>query len=321
MASQSTQKPIPVRKNVSRAYAGLDGPITAADAEAAERLDFDRPGRVPDVDLLDPRQTLAPNGADEVVFSRGPARRPRPAAPLLQWATGLQTTDRRLYAGWLVEAGRLDTLDAAMERAECSRITIRHGSGKLVTHWAIETASLFVICEGVQSIAEMKQTAERYGIAFGWRRLEDGRAQSQLRCRVLVRELLAVGYHEPLLLSLKSTLTGDLITALMRQYDVLDALARFRAEAKKPPIALPFYACSIPLGPGQEVARGREQTKEITPVVAKVPDPVTREHCLIHWTKREWVALVEGLLDEAVIWSVQESLRIAAGEEMAGYEE
>jgi hypothetical protein len=39
---------------------------------------------------------------DDAPFSRGPARRPvsRVADPPLQWSTGLQTTDRRIYTGW-----------------------------------------------------------------------------------------------------------------------------------------------------------------------------------------------------------------------------
>src|SRR5262249_26896940 len=193
--------------------------------------------------------------------------RPRLADPLLQWATGLQTKERRIYAGWLVEAGRHADLDEAMERASFSQVVIKHGAGNLVTHWAIETANVFVIAEGVQSIGEMRHTDERYGIAFGWRTLEGGRLQSQLRCRVVLRPLLEAGFAEPLLLTVKSTLTGDLLTALMRQYEVLDAIDAFRVSDKKPPLQPPFYACSIPLGPGQEVARGSGgQTKEIAPM-------------------------------------------------------
>src|SRR6187200_1246835 len=108
---------------------------------------------------------------DDVTFTRGPARRPMPrvADPLLQWATGLQTKERRIYAGWLVEAGKIDALDEAMEQAGFSQVTIKHGNGNLVTHWAVETANLFVIADGVQSFGEMKHTTERYGIAFGWK--------------------------------------------------------------------------------------------------------------------------------------------------------
>jgi hypothetical protein len=187
----------------------------------------------------------------------------------------------------------------------------------MVTHWAVETANLFVIAEGVQSIAEMKHTTERYGIAFGWRTLEGGRVQSVLRFRAFLHELLMIGFYEPLLVTAKSTLTGDLITALSGQYDVLDAVDMFRAEGGKPPQHPPFYACSIPLGPGQEVARGSVQTKEITPIVARIPNPITREYILAHWIKRDWVPLIEGLMDQTIAWSVTTSTLIAAGEEQA----
>lgn len=261
--------------------------------------------------------------ADDTTFSRGPARRPIPqvADPLLQWASGLPTKDRRVYAGWLVETGKHEELDDAMARAHFSPIVIKHGAGNLVTHWAVEVANVFVVAEGVQSIGEMKHTNERYGIAFGWRTLEGGRQQSQLRARVFLRELLECGFSEPLLLTVKSTLTGDLLTALTRQYDVLDAVDAFRAVDKKPPLQPPFYACSIPLGPGAEVARGSVQTKEITPMVARIPTPVTKEHIRAHWIKRDWVGLVEARLDDTVRWSTETSLAIGLGEEQAAYEE
>src|SRR5215217_1478934 len=113
---------------------------------------------------------------DEVTFTRGPARRPIPRVsdPLLQWATGLQTKERRIYAGWIAEVGRNHEFDGAMQLAEFQQVMIKHGSGNYVTHWAIPTANLFVIAEGVQSIAEMKHTEERFGIAFGWRYLDNG---------------------------------------------------------------------------------------------------------------------------------------------------
>jgi hypothetical protein len=252
---------------------------------------------------------------NDISFTRGPARRPaaQVADPVLQWATGLQTKERRIYAGWLVEAGRLDTLDEAMEQAGFKQVTIKHGSGNLVTHWAVETATMFVIADGVQTINEMRGTDERYGIAFGWQVLEPGRQQSQLRFRAFLRELLEVGYTEPLLGTVKGTLTGDMITALMRQYDVLDAVDNFRKQAGKPPYNPPFYACSIPLGPGTEVTRGSAgATKEITPIVAQIPNPVTKEYVLEHWVKRAWVPLIEGLIDETVAWSVTTSRQIAA---------
>ena len=172
--------------------------------------------------------------------------------------------------------------------------------------------------EGVQSIGEMKHTEDRYGIAFGWRTLDGGRQQSVLRFRGFLHELLDIGFYEPLLITAKSTLTGDLINALTRQYEVLDAVDAFRAQDKKPPMNPPFYACSIPLGPGQEVARGSGgQTREITPPIANIPTPLTKEYIRAHWIKRDWSALIEGMLDDTIRWSATSSKLIGMGEEQS----
>lgn len=248
-------------------------------------------------------------------FTRGPARRPQPpqSGALLQWATGLQTKERTLYAGWLVECGKDENLDAAMESAGFGTVTIKHGSGNMVTHWALPTAHLFIACSGVQSIGEMKRTEERYGIAFGWTRTEDGRAQSVLRLRAYIQELLVIGYEEPIVLTVKSTLTGDLINALTLHYDTLDAINPIRAALNKPPIDAPYYAVAVALTAGQEVNRGSGgQTKAITPpVCASLP---TKPYILDHWCKRDWAGVIEAGLDETIAWSIVESERIAAGD-------
>lgn len=155
---------------------------------------------------------------------------------------------------------------------------------------------------------------ERYGVAFGWRTLPDGRPQSQLKARVFLRELLELGYTEPLTLSVKSTLTGDVLAALTRQYDVLDAIDALRTQQGKAALHPPFYACSIPIGPGQEVQRGATQKKGIVPPVALVPTPITREYLVEHYIRKEWVAPIEALLDATVAWSVATSAQIASGE-------
>lgn len=255
---------------------------------------------------------------EDVTFSRGPARRPiaRVTDPLLQWSTGLTTQQRTIYAGWLIETGRSEALDGAMGAAGFDTVTIKHGGGNLVTHWAVETANLFVIADGVQSIGEMKGTPDRFGIAFGWRTLPDGRQQSQLKLRGFLRELLEVDYHEPILVSVKSTITGDVLNALTRQYDVLDAIDALRTSQGQPALNPPFYACSIPLGPGQEVQRGSKGAqKEIVPPIANIPTPITRDYLVAHYIRKPWVKQVERLLDQTVAWSVATSEQIAAEEE------
>lgn len=259
---------------------------------------------------------------NDATYSRGPARRPIPRVsdPLLQWATGLQTKERSLYAGWLVEVGKDEMLDGAMQTAGFKQVTIKHGGGNMVTHWAVETANMIVVAEGVQTFGEMKNTEDRYGIAFGWQTLESGRAQSVLRFRCFLAELVNNGYADPLLVSIKSTLTGDLIAALTRQYEVLDALDAFRKLNNKQLLNPPFYAFSIPIGPGQEVARGSGgQTKDITPPIAKIPTPITKEYLQEHWVKSDVISMIEGqqgtgLIDQTVAWSVEASKQIVNGE-------
>lgn len=257
--------------------------------------------------------------SSDVIFGRGPARRPMPPVqdPLLQWATGLQTKERNLYAGWFVEKGKLQDLDEAMAEAGFNPVTIKHGSGSLVTHWAVPVANMFVVAEGVQSMGEMKSTDERYGIAFGWRTLEGGRQQSVVRFRVFLKELLQVGYNEPLLVTAKSTLTGDLLKALTRQYDVLDAVDAFRALDKKTALQPPFYACSIPIGAGEDVVRGSSgASKEIAPPVANIPMPITRDYILSNWIKKDWAAQIEGMLNATIAWSIENSKMIEAAEDL-----
>ena len=173
---------------------------------------------------------------------------------------------------------------------------------------------MFVGAEGVQSIGEMKATSDRYGVAFGWRTLPEGRPQSVLKFRAFLRELLDVGYTEPIMVSVKSTLTGDVIDALMRQYDVLDAIDALRVQQGKPKLDPPFYACSIPIGPGEEVQRGAAQKKGIVPPIAQVPTPITREYLVAHYIRKEWVAHLERLLDQTVAWSIATSTQIAEEE-------
>jgi hypothetical protein len=253
------------------------------------------------------------NPNDEPIFTRGPARRPAPPVvdPVIQWATGLPTTRKAIYAGWLIESHKSESLDDALLAAGFDCVNIRHGSGNVVEYWTVETANLFFIAEGVQSIGEMGSDPTRHGIAFGWRTLPGGRRQSQLRARVLLRELLEVGYTDPLLLTLKGTLTGDLIGCLTRHYDTLDAINPLRAKAGKGAIEVPFYGCSIPLGPGAEVTRGSGgASKEITPMIDRIGTPL-RDHIQAHWIKRAWVAPIEDRLDATIAWSITESAAIA----------
>lgn len=257
--------------------------------------------------------SLPPPSADGLSFAYGPAHRPVQANtdPLMQWAAGLATAARGIYTGWLIAKEQSAELDLAMTRAGYEPIDIKHTNG-IVTHWSVGEADCFVIAQDVQSMVEMRATTDRYGIAYAWRTLEDGRRQSKLAMRVLLRSLLEVGYRDPLLVTVKSTLTSDLLAALTRQYDVLDAAEQLKGQQ------YPYYAFSLPLAPAADfVRRGNGgQQKEIVPMVAAVPEPIDAAYLKAHWIgKQPWVRRCEELLPATLAWSIDYSERIAAGEQ------
>ena len=238
--------------------------------------------------------------------------------PYLSWATGLPTTDKRIYVGWMLEAGKHAELDASMSAAGFAQVTIKHGSGNVVTHWAVETANAFVIADGVQSPQECKRSEDRFGIAYGWHVMDDGRSQSKIKLRVLLRELLLVDCYEVLTISVKSTMSQDMIDALLVQYAVLNAVDQYRADDGKPALNPPFYACCIPLGAGAASVRGSgASTREIVPPAALIPNPITKEYIRANWIKRDWTRYIDSIIEDTIRWSVEESRRIVAGSDAA----
>jgi hypothetical protein len=106
---------------------------------------------------------------ENIAFSRS-ARRPVSinSDPLLQWSTGLPTTDRSIYAGWLIESGRNDALDTAMQGAGFEQVSIKHGNGNVVTHWKVEQATMFVLADGVQTLKTVvANRSSSAGCCFG----------------------------------------------------------------------------------------------------------------------------------------------------------
>ena len=190
-------------------------------------------------------------------FTRGPARLQCPA-----WRTaaavghGPRRRDRRIYAGWFVEASKLDTLDQAMAQAGFAHVTIKHGGGNLVTHWAVRTANLFVVAEGVQGDrrdAARPALRDRVRLADARRRPAAVAAARACCCASCWRS--AIGARAP---DRQSTLTGDVIAALTGRYAVLDAVDAFRAADKSRRLARRSTpAASARPRPGRRRAAGR----------------------------------------------------------------
>lgn len=227
---------------------------------------------------------------------------------LLQWAIGLPTKDRSLYAGWFVQRGKDEQLDTCAAAAGLPTVTIKHSEAGLVEHWRLDTADLFIIAEGLQSTAEMGVTSERYGVAYWWETTEQGREISQLRARVLVKQLVDAGYTQPLTLTVKSTLTGDVLNAFERVYDMLDWVKRTNGRD------LPFYAFALSVSPGGEVQRGKAGAqKEIVPPVAQMPTEITRDWLLGRYVGSTLARTCADLLPATVAWSQRTSAQAQDG--------
>lgn len=234
--------------------------------------------------------------------------------PILQWANNVIDVDNNMaYVGWLSEHGKNKEFDMAMLDAGFVTTTIKHGNGKKVRHWLIPTVELYPLIEHVSTFLEIKTTNERFGMALGWRTLESGAKQSFLKFKALMGALYPY-YCEPVIVTAKSTITDDLIAALLRQYDILDWISASVKAGGKEPLAYPYYAISLVLGAGEEVRRGDTKTSSVVPPINAAPKPMTRDYAAQVFIGRQHyqplINLIESLLDDAAQWSITETERM-----------
>lgn len=234
--------------------------------------------------------------------------------PILQWANGVIDIDNNMsYVGWMSEHGKNKSFDMAMLDAGFFSTTIKHGSGKKVRHWLIPTVGLYPLIEHVSTFLDIKTTPERYGMALGWRTLESGAKQSFLKFKALMTALYPY-YCDPVMVSVKSTVTDDMIAALLRQYDILDWITSRVKEGGREPRGYPFYAIALYLGAGEETRRGESKTSPVVPPINAAPKPMTREYAAQVFIGRAHyqplITLIESLLDDAITWSTNETERM-----------
>lgn len=254
----------------------------------------------------------------DVVFSRQTCRRPQPTSndPILIWASGLPTTDRQIHAGWISEVGKHEEFDRACYEIGLQTVKIKHGGGAVVEHWKIDYPNFFVLCDGIQTLYEAtNKPDERYGIALDW---DEQRGRSVLKMKVFLRGLCELGAFIPLIISVKSRFTADILSALEAHLDVIDVMADL-ARQKGKDTSFPFYACDISLfPPADPVMRGQAgKQKEVYPIVTDIPekDKIDRQFALDRYIQPEWVAEIENRLDDVIAWSKIVSAAIRLGSE------
>jgi hypothetical protein len=198
-------------------------------------------------------------------------------------------------------------------------------------YWRLRSCSLIVIAQRLQSTLEMNRCMEdRQGLAYAWGPVLDdagnpvintqGKNQGKvkrgtvLKFRAFVHELYRHGYYEWFPFTITGFGSDEVLKALSDQYRVLDYYKGLRLGQGKNAVA-PFYLFSIPLGPGPMKPVGEPPNQgTIYPIISQIPATIDKEYLKQHLIPLELIdQLRDGLVAETVVWSIEESGRIAAG--------
>ena len=245
-----------------------------------------------------------------------PLRRPLGNGPLLQWFNALPA-GKALATGWHIQANRCsEELAAALKAYGYPRVSVLHRmSGEIVEYWAIETCSLFVLCNGFEDSWTMKESSERQGIAYGW---IEAKNHSKIKSRVIIAELAAVGYFEPFTISLEGMITEEYLAALEQQFRVLDAFEHLSGNPA------PFYGFSLTLAPAEKAKMVGNNGKQspIVPMTTDVPAQIDEDYLRNHLCPAELLAAIQerDLIGKAIMWSVETSKIIARGDDKETWE-
>jgi hypothetical protein len=253
----------------------------------------------------------------------------------LKWLNGAATDEQTMAIGWHIEGEINPLIDETLEGMGMKRYVVQHRTADKdgntqKAYWRVHPCSLIVIAEGVLSSFQMRDTDERTGIAYAReierdesgaaKRYDDGKGNIKmhkvLKLRAFVHEMILHGYSEWLPLTLTGNIVECMLEALGKQIEVLKAFHGFTGRRA------PFYGFSISLAPAtttKMVGPKDGQQSPIYPMLAQVPANIGKEHLLQHATPKDLVARIrEELLGDTVVWSIEESAKIAQGNDSEG---
>jgi hypothetical protein len=236
--------------------------------------------------------------------------------------------------GWIIdqpdeEAGLLpddyeliDAMEALCEQGKAAPCIVVHpesGKPRRVPSWALPVLTLFVICQGIPSRAEMRDPKERWGIAYGW---NPAKNRSELILQCFVKELLDSGYAGIFLAKFSGMVTDRILACLKAQEYVLNFADALRARSGDDrPVA--YYAYGLPIACSQRtLTAGREgQSTEIyypVPLIPRLsvrdPEPGLAYLASVAITEDQAALLeVDNRVEHTATWSVEKSRRIAGG--------
>jgi hypothetical protein len=272
--------------------------------------------------------------AFEMDFAEGEqADKPITEEARLWWFNGLPTNTDTMAVGWHIKAGVNPFLDETMEAMGMTQSLVQHkrpdkdGKTEPKPYWRLREASLIVIAGRLQSSLEMNRNLQdRVGLAYAWEPLYDEQGQpvfnkqgkqkrqTTLKMRVFVHELAQHGYNEWFSVTLSGYSTDTMFKSLEEQYRVLECYSAYRRAQGKNAIA-PFYLFSLPTAPGAMKMVGEPPNQgSIYPITARVPEVVDKAYLKKHLTPKHLIEHIrEHGLNEAIIWSIKESLRMDQG--------
>jgi hypothetical protein len=194
------------------------------------------------------------------------------------WSSGKEIVGGdNIFRGWFLDVGVDPALDAAATAAGWPQGQLLHLDGAIRDHWLVPSpVVLFPLIDGLpyKKLSALAANDVSYsGLGCSWVRGQ----RSRLGVMALARDLLAHDYRTPIPFCVSSTSTDDLLGALLRHNDLLDALEEAARAANKPR-DFEFYGIGLPLLPGPKVARGSGAlTTQISPIACGHPTEFTRE--------------------------------------------
>lgn len=257
---------------------------------------------------------------------------PAPEYALLQYATGLPAQrpklddrghqvidedtgevawDNLYYAGFFTACGKDKELDDAMRKHGIPWIEISHGSGEVVKHWILERPVLFLMADGIPSIAT---TNGKFGVVYQWRTKRNStKSETVLYAQVIIRQLLP-DYDKPFVFTVKSTQTADALVAMRKQYKVI-ASAHDVLRGAGCDMALPLWSYSAVFGASkkQESRGGGANSKMIFPMLCGIPDAIPVSYLQKHEVPVECIEHFRECTEKAIQWAQALSQRITSG--------
>jgi hypothetical protein len=194
------------------------------------------------------------------------------------WSSGKEVVGGdTIFRGWFLDVGIDPALDAAAAAAGWPQGRLLHLDGAVRDHWLLPSpVVLFPLIDGLpyKRLSALAANDVSYaGVGCSWVKGQ----RSRLGVMAPARDLLVQGYQTPLPFCVSSTSTDDLLAALLRHNDLLDALEEAARAAGKPR-QFDFYSVGLPLLPGPKVARGSgAQTTQISPITCAHPAEFGRE--------------------------------------------